>query len=92
MSDPAPPLTAEQRRRAAALQVFRDHPDIVPEHFRQDVIAGRITYGMSPYFAHLAGGAFSFRVIRDTEKWGRNAGAYNVMWAQSTSPDDIGSG
>lgn len=43
---------------------------------------------MTPYDAYLAAGAFTFKVIADTAKWGKNADPYDVMWGQSVRPDE----
>ena len=43
---------------------------------------------MSPYEARLAGGAFYFKVEADPANWLANADPFNVMWKQSTHPDD----
>lgn len=42
---------------------------------------------MAPYEAHLAAGAFIFKVQAGS-KWPNGADPYNVMWAQSLHPDD----
>ena len=43
---------------------------------------------MSPYEARLAGGAFYFEVEADPANWPANADPFDVMWKQSTHPDD----
>lgn len=47
-----------------------------------------ITLGMNPYEAHLAGGAYAFRVIADPKHWKEDADPYNVIQAQTLNPDD----
>ena len=50
--------------------------------------SGEITLGMNPYEAHLAGGAYAFRVIADPKHWKEDADPYNVIQAQILNPDD----
>lgn len=49
--------------------------------------SGQVVLGMTPYEAYLAGGAFAFKVVADSEVWGLNPDPYDVMWKQSTHPD-----
>lgn len=79
---------SRQRLRSQALQVFKDYPDKFSPAIQEKILAGQVTLGMTPYDAHLAAGAFSFKVIADTAKWKQNADPYKVMWAQSVSPDE----
>ena len=50
--------------------------------------SGEITLGMNPYEAHLAGGAYAFRVIADPKHWKDDADPYRVIQAQTLHPDD----
>ena len=43
---------------------------------------------MNPYEAHLAGGAYAFRVIADPKHWKEDADPYCVIQAQTLHPDD----
>lgn len=48
-----------------------------------------ITLGMNPYEAHLARGAYAFRVIADPKYWKDDADPYHVViQAQTLNPDD----
>lgn len=81
-------LSPKQRRRNEVLQVFKDYPDKISPAIQEKILAGQIALGMTPYDAYLAAGAFTFKVIADPAKWGKNADPYKVMWAQSTQADD----
>ena len=55
----------------------------------QEVItSGEITLGMNPSQAHLAGGAYAFRVIADLKHWKEDADPYLVIQAQTLHPDN----
>lgn len=81
-------LSAKQRRRNEALQVFKDYPDKIAPAIQEKILTEQIVLGMTPYDAYLAAGAFTFKVIADSTKWEKNADPYKVMWAQSVSPDE----
>lgn len=81
-------LNPKQRRRDEILQVFKDYPDKISPAIQEKILAEEIAIGMTPYDAHLAAGAFAFKVIADPAKWENNADPYNVMWAQSVNPDE----
>lgn len=81
-------LTPKQRRRNQVLQVFRDYPDKIAPAIQEKIMAEQIVLGMAPYEAHLAAGAFAFKVIADRSKWKGNPDPYKVMWAQSLHPDN----
>ena len=48
----------------------------------------QVKKGMNPYEAHLAGGAYAFRVIADPKHWKEDADPYHVIQAQTLHPDD----
>lgn len=77
-----------EERKKHALQIFRDHPGKIPLDIQEKILEQQVVLGMAPFDAYLAGGAFAFRVIADGKKWPPNANPYDVMWAQSISPDD----
>lgn len=77
----------EQARIDYALKVFKEYPDKVTPEIQSAILAGKATLGMTPYEAHLAAGAFAFKVIADQNHWRVNADPYQVMWKQSTQPD-----
>ena len=78
----------KQERRNRLLQIFRDYGDRIAPALRESILAEKIVLGMTPYDAHLAGGAFAFKVIADPAKWEKNADPYKVMWAQSINTDE----
>jgi hypothetical protein len=77
-----------QSRQDVAQKVFREHPDLIPVRFQQDILAGRVVLGMTPYAADLAGGAFDFRIVADEKNWRPGADPYDVMRSQGARPDD----
>lgn len=80
--------TPAEKRRKLALQIFKEYPDKISPVIQEKILANQIILGMTPYDCYLAGGAFMFKVSADTAKWGKNADPYDVMWAQSVTPDD----
>ena len=75
-------------RNEYARSMFLKHPELFPENRRPSILKGIIELGMTPFEAKLAGGAFAFKVGADPSRWQPNADPYNVMWAQSISPDN----
>lgn len=78
----------ESDERAFAMKMFAERPELFPEERRQAILDGRVTLGMTPYEAKLAGGAFAFRVIADKTRWPAGADPLKVMWRQSIEADD----
>ena len=74
--------------QAFARKMFAEHPELFPEERRQPILDGRVTLGMTPYEAKLAGGAFAFKVIADKTRWPADADPWKVMWRQSIEADD----
>lgn len=81
-------MAKSEARRSFAEKIFKDEPSKVRQEMQKPILAQQIVIGMSPYEAYLAGGAFAFRVIADLDKWKVNEDPYNIMWAQSTHPDN----
>lgn len=78
---------SEQVRIDYALKIFKEYPDKVTPEIQSAILAGKVVLGMTPYEAHLAAGAFAFKVTADQNHWSVNADPYQVMWKQSTQPD-----
>ena len=81
-------ISPVEKRRNEVLQVFKDHPGKIVPEIQAKILAQRVVLGMTPYEAHLAAGAFAFKVIADASRWKGNANPYKVMWAQSLHPDN----
>jgi len=77
----------EEKRKNFAKEVFKKYPDKIAVHLQEKILAQQVVLGMDPYMAHLAAGAFVFRVEADPAVWSKDADPYKVMWAQSTRPD-----
>ena len=80
-------LSDAEKHREFVLNVFKEFPDKIPLPIQEKILARQVVLGMAPYEAHLAAGAFFFKVQADS-KWPKGADPYNVMWAQSLHPDD----
>lgn len=80
--------TVNEKRKEYARQVIRDYPDKIAPGIQEEILAQQVVLGMSPYEAHLAAGAFVFKVEADQSKWPKNSDPYKVMWAQLTKPDN----
>lgn len=65
---------------AGMQKMFDKYPDKFPEEIRRKFLARQVVVGMDPYLAHLAGGAFAFRVDADPQAWPGQADPYRVMW------------
>lgn len=87
-STPISKQAAAEKRKAEALEIFKTYPNAVSIELQAKILAQQVDIGMDPYMAHLAAGAFAFKVDADPAKWEGNADPYNVMWAQSQHPDD----
>jgi hypothetical protein len=78
----------DQKRLEHAKEAIRLYGSQIPQQAQVDILEQRVTLDMSPYEARLAGGAFHFKVEADPTNWPPNANPFNVMWKQSTHPDD----
>jgi hypothetical protein len=81
-------ISPEDKRRNEAIQVFKEHPGVIAPEIQTKILAQQVVLGMAPYDAHLAAGAFVFKVIADASRWKGNVNPYKVMWAQSLHPDN----
>ncbi|MBB3122327.1 hypothetical protein [Pseudoduganella violacea] len=79
---------APDERRAHAQVMFARHPKLFPADRRPFILDGVVSLGMSPYEAHLAAGAFKYKVILDKNRWPAHTDPLEAMWAQSLSADD----
>ena len=78
----------DEKRLENAKETIRLYGSQIPQQARIDILEQRVSLGMSPYEARLAGGAFYFKVEADPANWLANGDPFNVMWKQSTHPDD----
>lgn len=78
----------DEKHLEYAKQAIRLYGNQIPAQTQKNILDQKVTLGMSPYEARLAGGAFFFKVIADPENWPENSDPYNVMWTQSTHPDN----
>ncbi len=78
----------DEKRLEYAKETIRLYGNQIPAQAQKNILEQRVTLGMSPYEAKLAGGAFFFKVIADPQNWPKNSDPYDVMWAQSTHPDN----
>ena len=75
-------------RLELARKVISEHGDKIAPVIQKDILAQRVTLGMAPYDAHLAAGAYTFRVRADPVKWPKGCDPYKVIAAQSLRPDN----
>ena len=71
-----------------AKETIRLYGDQIPPEAQKSILEQKVILGMSPYEARLAGGAFFYKVVADPKNWPPNADPLNVMWKQSTNPDN----
>ncbi|MGV7208532.1 hypothetical protein ACLB1G_11830 [Oxalobacteraceae bacterium A2-2] len=81
----AGPLSAQTQDEMR--KMFERFPDKFPAEVQRGFYAQQVVPGMDPYTAHLAGGAFAYRVDADPQRWPSGADPYRVMWGQSMHPD-----
>jgi hypothetical protein len=85
---PTNQLNLDEKRLEYAKETIQLYGRQIPLPIQKDILAQRVTLGMSPYEARLAGGGFYFKVVADPKVWPANASPYDVMWRQSTHPDN----
>jgi hypothetical protein len=78
----------DQKLLEHAKEAIRLYGNQIPIEAQKSILQQKITVGMSPYEARLAGGAFSYKVEADPKNWPKNTDPRKVMWKQSTNPDD----
>jgi hypothetical protein len=76
------------QRRDYAGKMFTKYPELLPEEHRVSILEGQVQIGMTPFEARLAGGAYYFQVIPDKTVWPEKYDPYQVMWMQSSHPDN----
>lgn len=76
------------KRNQQARKIFDRNPDLFPVARQLLILAGKVVIDMTPYEAKLAAGAFAFQVVADPARWPPNADPLEVMWSQSTNPDN----
>ena len=78
----------DEKRLEYAKETLRLYGDQIPVEAQKSILEQKITLGMSPNEARLAGGAFFFKVEADPKNWPPNADPHTVMSKQSINPDD----
>ena len=81
-------VALDEKRRVVVQKILEKYPDKFSSHVKESILSQLVELGMTPYEAHLAAGAFFFKVEADKEKWPGNPDPYRVMWAQSERPDN----
>jgi hypothetical protein len=80
--------TLNKERLEFAKKAIRLYGDKIPPQSQNSILEQKITIGMSPYEAKLAGGAFYYKVEADPEKWPTNSDPLAVIDKQSIAPDE----
>ena len=78
----------EQKRLDFANKILSERPESLRRDRVNDIVNGKITVGMTPWEAKLAGGAFTYKVIPDPTLWEKDIDPLRVIWAQSDHPDN----
>ncbi|HVA12671.1 MAG TPA: hypothetical protein VNF99_05445, partial [Stellaceae bacterium] len=81
-------MSISEKRKQYAAGIMRQFPGKITPVVQQKILTQEVILGMSPYEAHLAAGAFVFKVKPDAAKWPISANPYEVMWCQSIAPDN----
>ncbi|WP_198683853.1 hypothetical protein [Peristeroidobacter agariperforans] len=77
----------DEARVALAQRMIAERPQHVREQYREAILSGIVTLGMTPFEAKLAGGGFAYKVQPDPTRWPSNANPLAVIFAQSEQPD-----
>jgi hypothetical protein len=65
-----------------------DEQQRISPAIQQDILRHKITLGMTPHEARLAGGSFFFKVEADPLHWPQGSDPLIVIASQTTRPDD----
>lgn len=78
----------DQKRLEFAKETIRLYGEMIPAQAQDDILKQRVTIGMTPYEAKLAGGAFYYKVEADPKVWPPHANPLVVIDKQSVAPDE----
>lgn len=82
------PSILDEKRLEYAKEAIRLYGDKIPLAAQKAILEQKITIGMSPYEAGLAGGAYFFKVEADPSFWAANTDPNVVIAKQATHPDN----
>ena len=78
----------KKQRLDFAKEAIRLYGDEISVEAQKNILEQKVTLGMTPYEAKLAGGAFYFKVEADPKFWPAGANPHAVMDKQSVKPDE----
>ena len=78
----------DEKRLEYAKETIRLYGDKIAPSAQKAILEQKITVGMSPYEAGLAGGAYFFKVEADPVIWPANTDPNVVIAKQATHPDN----
>lgn len=80
--------TVENERVEFFEQVKKENPAAFRKEHEKNIEDGIVVVDMTPFEAKLAGGAFSYHVSADKEKWKDGTNPLLIMWEQTDYPDN----
>jgi hypothetical protein len=78
----------DEKRLTFAKECIRLYGSKIPPEKQNDILAQRVTLGMTPYEARLAAGGGYYNVEADPQVWPPQADPELVMARQSVEPDN----
>jgi hypothetical protein len=80
-------MTIDEKTRQIAQREIEANPGRFSEEAKRNILMQKITMGMTPHEARLAGGSFFYKVEADP-RWPRGSDPLIVIASQTDQPDD----
>jgi hypothetical protein len=81
-------MTIDEKTRQIAQREMDADPGRFSDEAKRNILIQKITLGMTPHEARLAGGSFFYKVEADPKRWPRGSDPLTVIAKQSDQPDD----
>jgi len=85
---PRADMTIDEKTRQIAQREMDANPGRFSDEAKRNILMQKITVGMTPHEARLAGGSFFYQVQADPERWPRGSNPLAVIASQTDRPDD----
>jgi hypothetical protein len=81
-------MTIDEKTRQIAQREIEADPGRFSDEAKRNILMQKITVGMTPHEARLAGGSFFYQVEADPKRWPRGSNPLIVIASQTDQPDD----
>jgi len=81
-------MTIDEKTRQIAQREMDANPGRFSDEAKRNILMQKVTLGMTPHEARLAGGSFFYQVQADPERWPRGSNPLAVIASQTDRPDD----